>query len=83
MLPPPRRFAVTRRLFRHRLFVTGLILFVVVIVEITDIVAIPVGSLVAQIAKIKGCTVVALDVLVDLGGLGVGGRVLVELGAAH
>jgi peptide/nickel transport system permease protein len=27
VLPPPRRFAVTRRLFRHRLFVTGLILF--------------------------------------------------------
>jgi peptide/nickel transport system permease protein len=27
VLPPPRRFAVTRRLFRHRLFVTGLVLF--------------------------------------------------------
>jgi peptide/nickel transport system permease protein len=27
VLPPPRRFAVTRRLFRHRLFVTGLALF--------------------------------------------------------
>jgi peptide/nickel transport system permease protein len=26
-LPPPRRFALTRRLFRHRLFVTGLVLF--------------------------------------------------------
>jgi len=27
VLPPPRRFAVTRRLFQHRLFVTGLVLF--------------------------------------------------------
>ncbi|WP_291298026.1 ABC transporter permease [Elioraea sp.] len=26
-LPPARRFALTRRLFRHRLFVTGLVLF--------------------------------------------------------
>lgn len=26
-LPPPRRFPVLRRLFRHRLFVTGLIMF--------------------------------------------------------